>query len=74
MQLADSGKVVSSTNQVYEGDPLEITVADGSIPAVTGLVGTVKVEKADTPKSKPSEPRTKAKTKPVQPPGMAPLL
>ena len=74
VQLADSGKVVSRTKQVFDGDPLEITVADGSIPAVTGLVATVKMGKAGTSKSNSSEPRTRAKAKTAQPPGMTPLL
>ena len=74
VQLADSGKVVSSTKQILEGDLVEITVTDGSIPAVAGLAEIVEIKKTDTSKSKASQPKTRAKAKPVQPPGMAPLL
>ena len=74
VQLADSGKVVSSTKQILEGDLVEITVTDGSIPAVAGLAEIVEIKKTDTSKSKASQPRTRAKATPVQPPGMAPLL
>ena len=74
VQLADSGKVVSSTRQILEGDLVEITVTDGSIPAVAGLAEIVEIKKTDTSKSKASQPKTRAKAKPVQPPGMAPLL
>ena len=74
VQLADSGKVVSSTRQILEGDLVEITVTDGSIPAVAGLAEIVEIKKTDTSKSKASQPRTRAKATPVQPPGMAPLL
>ncbi|GIT43722.1 MAG: hypothetical protein Ct9H300mP11_16580 [Chloroflexota bacterium] len=34
VQLPESGKIVSSTSHIVEGDSLEIFVADGSIPAV----------------------------------------
>ena len=74
VQLPDSGKVVSSTNQIFEGDSIEITVADGSIPAVAGPPTTVKPKKTDTSEPKARKPRTKTKAQPVQPPGMTPLL
>ena len=38
VQLADTGEVVRSTKQVNQGDGLNITVADGQIPAVSGAV------------------------------------
>jgi exodeoxyribonuclease VII large subunit len=74
VQLPDSGKVVSSTNQIFAGDSIEITVTDGSIPAITGPSTTIKPEKTDTSEPKASKPKTRAKTQPAQPPGMAPLL
>ncbi|MEC9273004.1 MAG: exodeoxyribonuclease VII large subunit [Chloroflexota bacterium] len=74
VQLPDSGKVVSSTNQIFAGDSIEITVTDGSIPAIAGPPTTIKPEKTDTSEPKASKPKTKVKTQPAQPPGMAPLL
>ena len=74
VQLPDSGKVVSSTNQIFAGDSIEITVTDGSIPATAGPPTTIKPEKTDTSEPKASKPKTKVKTQPAQPPGMAPLL
>ena len=74
VQLPDSNKVVSSTHQVFEGDSIEITVTDGSIPAIAGPVATIKPENIDTSEPKAPKPRTKVKAQPAQPPGMAPLL
>ena len=74
VQLPDSGKVVSSTNQIFAGDSIEVTVTDGSIPAIAGPPTTIKPEKTDTSEPKASKPKTKVKTQPAQPPGMAPLL
>jgi exodeoxyribonuclease VII large subunit len=74
VQLPDSGKVVSSTNQVFSGDSIEITVTDGSIPAIASPATTVELEKADTLEPKTPKPRTKANAQPAQPPGMHPLL
>ena len=74
VQLPDSGEVVSSTNQIFAGDSIEITVTDGSIPAIAGPATTIKPEKTDTSEPKASKPKTKVKTQPAQPPGMAPLL
>ena len=42
VQLPDSGKVVSRTNHVIEGDVVEITLSDGSIPAVVGRSKIIK--------------------------------
>ena len=72
--LPDSGEVVSSTNQIFAGDSIEVTVTDGSIPAIAGPPTTIKPEKTDTSEPKASKPKTKVKTQPAQPPGMAPLL
>ena len=36
VQLTDTGKVVTSTSQVADGDSLSITVSDGRIPARSG--------------------------------------
>lgn len=74
VQLPDSGEVVSSTNQILAGDSIEVTVTDGSIPAIAGPPTTIKPEKTDTSEPKASKPKTKVKTQPAQPPGMAPLL
>ena len=74
VQLPDSGKVVSSTNQIFAGDSIEITVTDGSIPAIAGPPTTIKPEETDTSEPKASKPKTKDKTPPAQLPGMAPLL
>ena len=71
VQLPDSGKVVSSTNQVSLGDSIEITVTDGSIPAIAGPATTVESKKTVTSEPKTPKPRAKAK---AQPPGMHPLL
>jgi len=42
VQLSGSSRVVTSTNNVTEGDSVEITVADGSIPAVVGRSDIIK--------------------------------
>ena len=71
VHLPDTGQVVSSTKQVSEGDALEITVTDGSVPAVAGP------ENAGSPsrqKAKPGAAKRKTKAKSVQPSGMAPLF
>jgi exonuclease VII large subunit len=70
--LPDTGAVVSSAKQVSYGDALEITVADGSLPAVAGTGIPDQKPKYTTAKSKESKPRPKAR--PNQPSGMAPLL
>ena len=69
--LPDTGQVLSSAKQVKDGDALEITVADGSVPAVAGLQnsGPVSQGKANLPAAK-----RKPKAKTVQPKGMAPLF
>ena len=69
--LPDTGQVLSSAKQVKDGDALEITVADGSVPAVAGLQnsGPVSQGKAKLPAAK-----RKPKAKTVQPKGMAPLF
>ncbi len=74
VQLPDSGKVVSSTNQVFSGDSIEITVTDGSIPAIAGPATTVEPEKTDTSEPTTPKPKTKVKAQPARPPGMHPLL
>jgi exodeoxyribonuclease VII large subunit len=71
VHLPDTGQVVSSTKQVSEGDALEITVTDGSVPAVAGP------KNAGLPsrqKEKPQVAKRKTKTKTAQPSGMAPLF
>jgi len=65
VELSDSGQVVTSAKQVSVGDALAITVADGSLSAIAGTADVA---------HKPVKPRTKAKSKTVQPNGMAPLL
>ena len=42
VQLSGSSRVVTSMNHVTEGDSMEITVADGSIPAVVGRSDIIK--------------------------------
>ena len=71
VRLPDTGQVVSSTNQVSEGDALEITVTDGSEPAVAGRQDSGAVSRE---KTKPPVPKRKTKAKTVQPRGMAPLF
>ncbi|MQF95639.1 MAG: exodeoxyribonuclease VII large subunit [SAR202 cluster bacterium] len=72
VHLPDTGKVVTSVNQVSRGDALEITVTDGSITAVAGSGA----DKADSePEPKPAGKAKSADKKgSVQPNGMAPLL
>ncbi len=74
VELPNTGKVLSSAKQVSAGDALEITVADGSIPAVAGAADSDKSEKTNGPAPKASKLRTKGKTKSIQPTGMTPLL
>ena len=74
VQFPDSGKVVSSVDQVSGGDALEITVTDGSIPAVVGQGGSGSLETGKSTSPKTSKPKTKAKAKQTQPSGMTPLL
>ncbi len=72
VHLPETGQVVSSAKQVSEGDVLEITVADGSIPAVAGPGATGKAAKSS--KAPPQRSRSRAKPKSTQPTGMTPLL
>ncbi len=73
VQLPDTGQVVSSAKQVSQGDALEITVADGSIPAVAGQGAEGKQAKQQTyesiKKSRSAKPRPSRR-----PTGMTPLL
>jgi exodeoxyribonuclease VII large subunit len=72
VRLPHSGKIVSSTSHVREGDSVEITVANGSIPAVVGRPAITKPKrKESTSDRKVSESRTNIKAKP---PRMTPLL
>jgi exodeoxyribonuclease VII large subunit len=72
VQLPDTGQVVSSAKQVSVGDALEITVADGLIPAVAGQGAEGRAAKS--PDSTPQRSQPKAKRRSAQPTGMAPLL
>ncbi|MQG10553.1 MAG: exodeoxyribonuclease VII large subunit [SAR202 cluster bacterium] len=72
VQLPDTGQVVSSVKQVSQGDSLEITVADGSIPVVAGQCAQGKVVKSPSAAAQKSKP--KAKSKSGQNAGMTPLL
>ena len=72
VQLPDTGQVVSSVKQVSQGDALEITVADGSIPVVAGQCAQGKVAKS--PSAAPQKSKPKAKSKSGQNTGMTPLL
>ena len=71
VRLPDRGVVLTSAKQVTEGDALEITVADGSVPAVAGP-GTT--GPAPSRKAKPQTAKPRSKTKSAQPSGMAPLF
>ena len=71
VHLPETGQVVSSTKQVSDGDALEITVTDGSVPAVAGLQNSGLASRQKT-KSPAAKGKSKAKT--VQPRGMVPLL
>ena len=71
VHLPETGQVVSSTNQVSEGDALEITVTDGAVPAVAGPKNAGLVSRQ---KEKPRAAKRKTKTKTAQPSGMAPLI
>ncbi len=72
VQLPDTGQVVSSTAQVSQGDALDITLSDGSIPAVAGQGAEGKAPKSSD--ATPQKSKPKAKRKSAQPTGMAPLL
>jgi len=72
VHLPHTGVVVSSTKQVEIGDALEITVTDGSLPAVAGNGTPDQKPEYTTARSKETRPRPKAR--PNQPSGMAPLL
>ena len=71
VQLPDTGVVVTRVKQVSEGDALEITVTDGSVPAVAGR-GTGGA--AQRQKAKPQTAKPRSKTKSAHPSGMAPLF
>ena len=71
VKLPETGKILSSTKQVSDGEPLEITVADGMIPAVVGSAG---VGFPPERTAKFQEPKKKPRTKSKKPSGMAPLL
>jgi exodeoxyribonuclease VII large subunit len=74
VQSQDTGQVITSAKQVLEGNPLDITVADGSFPAVAGpgTKGSSPESLTATPES--LKPKSKARPKAKQPTGMAPLL
>ena len=71
VQLPSSGKVVSSTNHIVEGDSVEITVADGSIPAV--VAANVKGRKNKKGISHRKTPESKTNVEDI-PAKMMPLL
>ena len=74
VHLSDSQKVVSSTSHIEEGDSVEITVTDGSIPAVVGSEMTVTPKsKQKTLERKVSQSRANVRSK-AKPPRMTPLL
>ena len=72
VQLPDTGQVVSSAKQVSVGDALEITVADGSIPAVAGQGAEGK--QANQQSYESIKKSRSAKSRPSRPTGMTPLL
>ena len=72
VQLPDTGQVVSSAKQVSVGDALEITVADGSIPAVAGQGAEGK--QANQQSYESIKKSRSAKPRPSRPTGMTPLL
>ena len=74
VQSPDTGQVITSTKQVSAGGTLDITVADGSFPAVagSGIQGSSPKPSAATPET--PKPKAKARTKANQTSGMAPLL
>ena len=76
VQLPDTGAVVTSVKQVSEGDALEITVTDGSVPAVAGhgTGGAAQRQKAKPQTAKPQTAKAKSKTRSAQPSGIAPLF
>ena len=72
VQLLDTGQVVSGAKQVSVGDALEITVADGSIPAVAGQGAEGK--QANQQSYESIKKSRSAKSRPSRPTGMTPLL
>ncbi|MDE2937967.1 MAG: exodeoxyribonuclease VII large subunit [Chloroflexota bacterium] len=60
VQRGDTGQVVSTMAQVSDGEPLTITVADGSFPATVGD-GTISPP-ATAPTASPADPVTDGKT------------
>ena len=72
VQLPDTGQVVSGAKQVSVGDALEITVADGSIPAVAGQGAEGK--QANQQSYESIKKSRSAKSRPSRPTGMTPLL
>lgn len=60
VQRGDTGQVVSTVAQVSDGEPLTITVADGSFPATVGD-GTISPP-ATAPTASPADPVTDGKT------------
>jgi exodeoxyribonuclease VII large subunit len=74
VQSPDTGQVITSTKQVSAGDTLDITVADGSFPAVggPGIQGSSPMPLAATPET--PKPKAKARSKANETSGMAPLL
>ena len=67
VQHGESGRVVSATGHVADGDALSITVADGTIPAVAGTDAT-----ANKPPTSKSSPRKRKPAK--EAPAMGRLL
>lgn len=49
VQRADTGQVISALGQVSGGEPLAVTVADGTIPAVVGDGTGARPQSANTP-------------------------
>ena len=76
VRLPDKGQVVSSTEQVSEGDALEITVTDGLVPAVAGprTAEAVLRQSAETQTAKRQRAKPKPKAKTAPPKGMTRLL
>lgn len=74
VQSSDTGQVVTSAKQVLAGDTLDITVADGSFPAVAGpgVQGSPPKSSAATPEV--PKPKAKVRSKANQTSGMTPLL
>ena len=83
VQTVGDGRVVTSTGHVRDGDPLSITVSDGSIPATAGIGGgnapaaqdVVNIGEAPGAAGKARKPRPARKKRADAPaPGMRPLL